>query len=169
VRSVIFGILVALIQPPVGAADRWQSLLNSEVQTSLGLLSVKTGENFTYSVTLDDREIVGFDKNSTNAGLSDVIHIGGHELVVVAQDSGGISCPVSFVIIEIRRTPQLSNFFGNCNAALKLIPDRNSLKALIPRSPTHPELFSSRELRYFENVDVYVWSNGKVKHQGVAR
>jgi len=152
------------------AADKWQDLPNTEVKTGQGLLVVERDfKNFTYTVTLGGRTIQGFDQDSSDASFSNLIHVGAHELVVVAQHSGGIACPTTYVVLQLSAPPRLSKPFGNCNPALKIVPGPRSLKILMPRYAAHTDILSAAEQRQLSKVDVYVWSNGLVKSIGVAQ
>lgn len=158
-------LTLALLASNCYSAEKWQSILASETQTSLGKLVVEhpTGQS-SVEIRLNGKVISGLGEEYFGASLSDVIRIAGHELVVISLDSGGIACPAEFAVLEVTPQLRISEVFGNCNPSLRLLPKDNSLRIDMPAYFANPELLSTAEKRGLgKKIDRYVWMNGKVK------
>ena len=163
-------VSLALLFAPLGAAaESWHSPMHSEVQTRLGALEVvkdKTG--LSYYVDLNGQKVVGPDPDSYDAFLSNPIRVGDRELVVISQESGGIACPTTYVVLEISAHSRVSERFGNCNPAYKLTVVGNKLQIAMPRYFAHPDDLTASERRRIKGtIDTYLWINGTIaEHKG---
>lgn len=158
-------LVLCLFVANCNAAETWRDILESETQTSLGALAVahNPGQN-SVEVQLKGKTIPGLGADYSDASLSEVIQVSGHELVIIALHSGGVACPTEFAALEITPRLRLSKVFGNCNPTLMLTPKGDSLKIEMPAYFANPDLLSAKKKRELaKKVDGYVWINGEVK------
>jgi hypothetical protein len=154
-----------MLSASCNAAENWQDILNSTARTSRGNLTVERDlSGYTVEIRLDGKPIPGLGQDYSDASLSDLVHVGGRELIIVALQSGGVACPTEFAVLELSARPRVSKIFGNCNPRLRFSAEGESLKIEMPAYFANPELLSAGEKRRLKNkVDTYVWAKGEIK------
>ena len=134
------------------------------IETKLGLLTVeKDQKKDAEAVFLNKKKVLDLDEYSSSLWLSGPIKLGDKELFFVFQNSGGIACPGTYVVLEIKDPVGVSNTFGSCGETYTIKVVGNTLEIIMPTYVPHPDLLSKSELkRRLKSSEVFVWFNGEV-------
>ena len=134
------------------------------IETKLGLLTVeKDQKKDAEAVFLNKKKVLDLDEYSSSLWLSGPIKLGDKELFFVFQNSGGIPCPRTYVVLEIKDPVGVSNTFGSCGETYTIKVVGNTLEIIMPTYVPHPDLLSKSELkRRLKSSEVFVWFNGEV-------
>ena len=162
-RQLLAVALVAVCTASFGF-DRYVDVLETKVNTKLGVLSIGRGKlTDRDGLYLDGKKIFNGDDSADFRTLSGPLAIGEREVVLGSLNSGGIACPSEFVVVELRSTPSVSTPFGTCSNRVQTRVIGDSLEIRMPTPTPHPDLISKRELKHRESMEtVYRWSNGVV-------
>jgi hypothetical protein len=162
-KSIILFLLVAV--PFLSAAAQEQHV------SRFGVIEIKDDEdNLKHRLLLNGKEVFQYEGQSID--IANVLKGTDRDYIIVASNSGGIACPVQFVIIEVSKSaqPKVSKDFGSCSETTnaRLVNDRVIIET--PSYAAHPELLSKKELKRRQRTkEVYTWYKGTLTKRIASR
>lgn len=137
-----------------------------------GVIEIKGDDedSLKHQLLLNGKEIFQYEGQSME--IANLLKGRDRDFLVVGAYSGGIACPVQFVIVEVYKsgTHKVSEQFGGCTEPTKvrLIIDRVIIE--MPAHIPHPDLLSKTELRRRQRTkEVYTWYKSKLTKRTVLR
>lgn len=163
-KSIILVLLLAVLFPSAAAQEQHVS--------RFGVLDIKADEEdrLKHKLLFNGKEIFQYEAQSIE--IAKILKGADRDYIIVATNSGGIACPVQFVIIEVSKSaqPKVSKDFGSCSetTTARLVNGRVIIET--PSYAGHPELLSKNELRRRQRTkEVYTWYKGKLTKRIVSR
>ncbi|HKR12828.1 MAG TPA: hypothetical protein VJT15_12280 [Pyrinomonadaceae bacterium] len=135
-----------------------------------GLIEIKDNDEGRHKLLLNGKEIFQYEGQSIE--IARVLNGSARDYLIAGNYSGGIACPVQFVIVEIYKSGghKVSEKFGTCTDLFKvrLVNDRVIVE--MRQYTAHPDVFPKKELRERDRTKVvYTWYKGKLSEKEVAR
>ena len=160
--TILFLVALAAFAPSAG-----QQQQNSR----FGVIEIKDDDEdrLKHQLLLNGKEIFQYEGQSIE--IANVLKGKDRDFLIVGTYSGGIACPVQFVIVEIHKSGvhKVSEHFGSCTEPTKVrFIDRVIIE--MPAHIAHPDLLSKNELRRRKQTkEVYTWHLGKLTKRIVSR
>ena len=140
--------------------------------TRFGVIEIKEDEEdrLKHKLLLNGKDIFQYEGESIE--IARVLNGSGRDYLIVGNYSGGIACPVQFIIVEVYKSGahKVSDDFGACTEPSKVSLVNERVIIEMPLHIPHPDMLSKKELRRRERTkEVYTWSNGKLSKKLVPR
>lgn len=160
-RMAIAGVaLLATIA--VGAAEKWDDALESEVETAIGTFTAEAVEGSTdYHLLLDGKELLR--NEGASVFMSPVIKGKTHDFMLAFVSTGGTACLGEFVVWRVQKPVVLSKKFGTCSDVFKARTVGDRLIVTMPGYLAHPDLVTETQRKRAggaEAVATYTYENG---------
>ena len=175
-----FSILIIIFFSKFSIAEEWSTLgsgaevkrcaaYNKEcikkIKIKYGEVSIQTKDAFGFYLLFNKNQISTLGGSSLS--IQEKITIGQDEIILLALNSGGRSCPMKMYIVQVSNTSSaISEPFGSCSDYYKTYIENNVFVVRTPFyfNPMHLRDLSKKEREEVENTGdtEFRWSNSKI-------
>lgn len=139
------------------------SVSAQEPVSRFGKLQIIDSDFTKHQLMFNDQEL--YDYDGVSIEILKVFNGIDKDFAIIALNSGGISCPMQVVIIELFKSGahKESKEFGSCSDLIETKFLNGKVIIETPMYVPHPDLLTKTELKRMEKLkEVYTWYQGRL-------